>query len=160
MTELPDYYSILGVPRTASAEDIRRAYQREALRCHPDRNNQSRDSTEQFQRLADAYFVLGDTRRRQEYDTATRTHRPFTAHSAHANAEHVFSDAFEELLRPEVAQPGWFWWLVGCIGGFLIGFIIANIFGAIMGVYIGGKLGSIRDNKGECPLQAARCRIC
>ncbi|KAI9595277.1 hypothetical protein BDF19DRAFT_442730 [Syncephalis fuscata] len=124
MTELPDYYNVLDVPRTATAEDIRRAYQRKALECHPDRNNQSRASTVQFQQLADAYYVLA-------YDIATRTHRPYTQHR-HADAENVFDDAFEELLRPEVADPGWFWWLVGGIGGFLIGFIIANIFGALM----------------------------
>ncbi|KAI8050291.1 DnaJ domain-containing protein [Syncephalis plumigaleata] len=148
MTELPDYYQVLGVPPTADAETIRRAYQKKALECHPDRNNQSRASTVRFQQLADAYYVLGDEERRRAYDSATRNHRPYTSSSQHANASNVFDDAFEDLLRPEVVDPGWFWWLIGGIGGLLIGFIIANIFGAIMGAYFGSRLGKIRDNKG------------
>jgi DnaJ-class molecular chaperone len=138
MHELPDYYAILGVSRTATQEDIRRAYQQAALRCHPDRNNQSREATEEFQRLADAYYVLGDKHRRHAYDVATQTHRPFTGAAQHVNAENVFVDAFEELLRPEVERPGWFWWLVGTIAGFLLGMIIANFLGAIMVSYCCG----------------------
>ncbi|OJT09499.1 hypothetical protein TRAPUB_14033 [Trametes pubescens] len=65
------------------------------------------------------------------------------------DAEHVFADVFEELLRPEVDRhvPWWTW--VGAICGAGIGFIIANIPGLMAGAYAGNRLGAIRDAKGK-----------
>ncbi|KAI0757137.1 DnaJ domain-containing protein [Daedaleopsis nitida] len=65
------------------------------------------------------------------------------------DADHVFADVFEELLRPEVDRhaPWWAWF--GAICGAGIGFIIANIPGLMVGVYAGNRLGAIRDAKGK-----------
>lgn len=63
---LRDHYAILGVARTASPGEIRRAYRRLALAHHPDRAGM--DSTPIFQRIAEAYAVLGDGVSRARYD--------------------------------------------------------------------------------------------
>jgi len=62
-----DYYAVLGVPRTASAPDIRRAYRRAARRHHPDLN-QDPDGPERFAAAARAYEVLNDPTARARYD--------------------------------------------------------------------------------------------
>jgi hypothetical protein len=143
------YYSLLNIPTTATADDIRRAYQKQALATHPDRNNNTRESVEQFQRVADAYIILSDPARRAAYDSSMARASTSEFSAVHTDAESVFGDAFEEMLRPEVPHPGFLWWLLGMFAGLLIGLIIANIPGMILGAWAGGKLGSIRDNKGK-----------
>ena len=61
---MKDYYRTLGVERSASAEDIKRAYRRAASRHHPDKGG----DTQQFQEIEEAYRVLGDPAQRQQYD--------------------------------------------------------------------------------------------
>jgi molecular chaperone DnaJ len=61
-----DYYARLGVARTASIAELRRAYRVLALRWHPDRAGP--DATELFQRISEAYQVLADAERRARYD--------------------------------------------------------------------------------------------
>jgi len=63
-----DYYRILGVPRSASGEDIRRAYRRLARAHHPDRNEGSPESEERLKEINEAYRVLGDPDRKKDYD--------------------------------------------------------------------------------------------
>jgi len=64
-----DYYEILGVSRTAQADEIKSAYRKAALKHHPDRNpeNQS-EAEEKFREATEAYSVLSDTQKRQVYD--------------------------------------------------------------------------------------------
>ncbi|AAW46942.2 conserved hypothetical protein [Cryptococcus deneoformans JEC21] len=81
---LPQYYKILGVAPTATADEIRTAYKKESLRSHPDRLPQTatpqerRKATERFQVVSDAYYVLSDPGRRAEYDALFRS-RPSSA---------------------------------------------------------------------------------
>ncbi|KAJ2491197.1 hypothetical protein IWW47_005074, partial [Coemansia sp. RSA 2052] len=94
-----------------------------------------------FQDLADAYYTLSDTARRAEYD---QRHR-----SAHSDADDVFGDVFEDLLRSEVS-PGTAWWsTMGMVSGATMGFIVANLPGAVVGGFAGKKLGAIRDATGR-----------
>ncbi|MEO0588502.1 MAG: DnaJ C-terminal domain-containing protein [Planctomycetota bacterium] len=62
-----DYYQTLGVPRSASADDIKRAYRKLAQKLHPDRNK-APDAAEQFSKVSEAYDVLSDPDKRQKYD--------------------------------------------------------------------------------------------
>jgi molecular chaperone DnaJ len=63
-----DYYEVLGVPRSAAAEDLKKAYRRRALEVHPDRNPGDPHAEERFKELTEAYAVLGDPGRRARYD--------------------------------------------------------------------------------------------
>ena len=67
MTTTRDYYEILGVSRTATTEEIRRAYRRLARQYHPD-VNKSPDAEEKFKEINEAYEVLSDPERRAAYD--------------------------------------------------------------------------------------------
>ncbi|MFQ5710408.1 MAG: molecular chaperone DnaJ [Candidatus Geothermarchaeales archaeon] len=67
MSNKRDYYEILGVPRNASKEDIRRAYREQALKYHPDRNK-SPGAAERFKEISEAYAVLSDDEKRKQYD--------------------------------------------------------------------------------------------
>ena len=63
-----DYYQVLGVPRGASQEEIKKAYRKLALQYHPDRNPGNKEAEEQFKEAAEAYEVLGEPTKRQRYD--------------------------------------------------------------------------------------------
>jgi len=63
-----DYYEILGVPRKASAKDIRNAFRKLARKYHPDLNPGDKAAEEKFKQLQEAYDVLSDTKKRQMYD--------------------------------------------------------------------------------------------
>lgn len=63
-----DYYEILGVPRNATQEEIKKAYRKLALKYHPDRNPGDKEAEEKFKEAAEAYSVLGDPQKRATYD--------------------------------------------------------------------------------------------
>jgi molecular chaperone DnaJ len=63
-----DYYDVLGVPRTASDQDIKSAYRKLALKHHPDRNPGSREAEDKFKEAAEAYAILADADKRRMYD--------------------------------------------------------------------------------------------
>jgi curved DNA-binding protein CbpA len=65
---MSDYYSILDVPRGASIDEIKKAYRKKALECHPDRNPGDPKAEAQFKRVSEAYEVLSDENRRRIYD--------------------------------------------------------------------------------------------
>lgn len=64
-----DYYEILGVPRTATEDDIRKGYRRQALRWHPDKNPNNKEAAEErFKLVSEAYEVLSNKDKRNIYD--------------------------------------------------------------------------------------------
>ncbi len=63
-----DYYKILGVERSASADDIRKAYRKLAMQHHPDRNPGDKQSEDRFKEINEAYQVLSDKEKRARYD--------------------------------------------------------------------------------------------
>ncbi len=63
-----DFYEILGVERGCTIEDLKKAYRRLALQYHPDRNPGSQESEDRFKEINEAYSVLSDPQRREQYD--------------------------------------------------------------------------------------------
>ncbi|KAH9937557.1 DnaJ domain-containing protein [Fomitopsis serialis] len=162
MSSFPDYYKILAVSKNATQDEIRQAYKIQSLKTHPDRltkasQAEKKAATEKFQAVADAYYMLSDATRRREQTSepdasanffstfasmfgggmpSAGAQSPPGAAGEQPDADHVFADVFDDLLRPEVQRHApWF--------------IIANIPGLMVGAYAGNRLGAIRDAKGK-----------
>jgi len=89
-----DYYEVLGVAKNASKEEIKDSYRKLALQYHPDRNK-SPDAEEKFKEISEAYAVLSDNEKRQQYDTLG--HPGF---DQRYTTEDIFRGAdFESILR-------------------------------------------------------------
>lgn len=68
MAEKRDYYEVLGVNKSSSAEEIKKAYRKLALKYHPDRNPGDAEAEEKFKEAAEAYDVLSNPEKKQRYD--------------------------------------------------------------------------------------------
>ena len=118
-----DYYAVLGVPRDADQDAIRRAYRKLARRHHPDVNSDS-DAEERFKELGEAYEVLSDPEKRERYDRLGANWRQQEQETPDANFEEFFArqgfggaadsadfgdDLFERLFggRGGAGASGW-----------------------------------------------------
>jgi len=111
-----DYYSLLGVSREASADELKKAYRKLAMQCHPDRNPGDKGAEQRFKDISEAYDVLKDDQKRAAYDRF-----------GHA--------AFEQGGGP----GGFGFGGGGGAGGFGAGF--ADIFDEMFGEFMGGRRG-------------------
>jgi len=68
MAQKRDYYEILGVSKSASEEEIKKAYRKMAIKYHPDKNPDSKESEEKFKEAAEAYEVLSNAQKKAQYD--------------------------------------------------------------------------------------------
>jgi DnaJ-class molecular chaperone len=70
-----DYYSILGIPKNANESDIKKAYRKLAMQYHPDKNSGDKSAEDKFKNILEAYQILSDAKKRNEYDLKNN---PFT----------------------------------------------------------------------------------
>ncbi|MBQ2589823.1 MAG: molecular chaperone DnaJ, partial [Prevotella sp.] len=68
MAQKRDYYEVLGVSKSATEDEIKKAYRKIAIKYHPDRNPGDKEAEEKFKEAAEAYSVLSDQQKRQQYD--------------------------------------------------------------------------------------------
>ncbi len=72
MAQGKDFYAVLGVTATASADEIKKQYRRLAKKHHPDTNKSDPKAAEKFKEISEAYRVLGDAKKRAQYDEMRR----------------------------------------------------------------------------------------
>ena len=84
-----DYYKILGLNKNASAEEIKKAYRKMALKYHPDRNKDNKEAEAKFKEVNEAYAVLSDPEKRQQYDTygSTDFHKRYSQEDIFRNVD-------------------------------------------------------------------------
>lgn len=97
-----NFYETLGVSTDASTDEIKKAYRKLAKKYHPDRNG-SDEAAEQFKRVSEAYEVLSDPKKRQEYDNPPRS--PFGNMGFGQDFEDIFGDFFGRTRRPQRPPP-------------------------------------------------------
>jgi molecular chaperone DnaJ len=133
-----DYYKVLGVTKTSSADEIKKSYRKLARKYHPDANKGDAKAEERFKEISEAYNTLSDTKRRKEYD----------------DARSMFGGGFRGTGQGAPGGPGG--------GGF--NFDLGDLFGTgTAGGNAGGGLGDILGGvfgRGGAPTsrQRPRCR--
>jgi molecular chaperone DnaJ len=102
-----DYYEVLGVTRTASGEEIKRAYRRLAMKYHPDRNNGSEkaDAELKFKECSEAYEILSDEHKRQRYDQFGHQGVHGQHDFSHMDVSDIFS-MFDEIFGGGFGRAG------------------------------------------------------
>lgn len=86
-----DYYEILGVTKTSTPEEIKKAYRKVAIQFHPDKNPGNKEAEEKFKEAAEAYEILSDAEKRAHYDRFGHAKPGQGQHGQHMNMEDIFS---------------------------------------------------------------------
>lgn len=97
---MTDYYAALGVPKTATADEIKRAFRRLASQHHPDKGG----DTQKFQAIQAAYATLGDEQKRAEYDNPKPQFSGFHGHPGGVNINDIFGQMFGQQFAQQHQQ--------------------------------------------------------
>lgn len=102
--EEKDYYKILGVDKSANVDDIKKAYRKLAMKYHPDHAKGDKNAEEKFKSISEAYAVLSDKEKRQQYDTygSAGFHQKFSQEDIFRGFD--FSDILKEFGFGEIGR--------------------------------------------------------
>jgi molecular chaperone DnaJ len=98
MAAVKDYYDILGLKKGASAEEIKRAFRKLARKHHPDLNPGDKAAEEKFKEINEAYAVLGDPKKREEYDRFGKSPFEGTGWTGAPPFEDIFEFGFGDIF--------------------------------------------------------------
>ena len=98
---MTDYYAALGVPKTATADDIKGAFRRLASQHHPDKGG----DTQKFQAIQQAYATLSDEQKRAEYDNPRPQFSGFQGHPGGVNINDIFGQMFGQQFGQQHQHP-------------------------------------------------------
>ena len=116
--EKRDYYEVLEVSRSASEDEIKKAYRKLAIKYHPDRNPGDAEAEAKFKEAAEAYDVLHDPQKRQQYDQfgfdapggGFGGGNPFGGAGGFSNGQTIFSNVWRcgsvDMVEASVASEG------------------------------------------------------
>jgi curved DNA-binding protein CbpA len=106
LDDLIDYYSLLGVERKATADEIKRAYRKLVFQYHPDRNPDNREAAEKLKQIMAAYDILSNVESRAQYDKSKgfRSEKEADEQGSSGNGSR-FSYEFKQRLEPEPQCP-------------------------------------------------------
>ena len=93
---MKNYYEVLGISKTASADEIKKAYRNLAFKYHPDRNSGDKIAEEKFKEINEAYDVLSDEKKRADYDSfgTSNSHYSGTNNSYNRNNDFTNEETF------------------------------------------------------------------
>ena len=98
---MTDYYAALGVPKTATADEIKKAFRKLASQHHPDKGG----DTKKFQAIQEAYATLGDEQKRAEYDNPRPQFSGFHGHPGGVNINDIFGQMFGQQFAQQHQHP-------------------------------------------------------
>lgn len=108
--EYKDYYKILGVERSASQDEIKKAYRKLAVKYHPDKNPDDKEAEEKFKEISEAYQVIGDADSRKKYDELGANWKQYEnagfGGGAHGFNASGFSDFFDMFFGGKAGGAG------------------------------------------------------
>lgn len=102
-----DYYSILGITRSASDIEIKKAYKKLAMKYHPDRNPGDKTAESKFKAVGEAYEVLSDSEKRRTYDQYGHSGFNYSSDAYSQSSSHftdIFSDIFGDIFSESSVQ--------------------------------------------------------
>ena len=98
-----DYYEVLGVLKSASSEEIKKAYRKLALKYHPDKNKNDKTAEAKFKEASEAYHVLSDKERRKNYDQFG--HAAFEGAGGRGGfSNYDFTSAFSDIFGSDIFE--------------------------------------------------------
>ena len=145
--EFKDYYKILGVEKSATKDEIKKAYRKLAMKYHPDRNPGNKASEEKFKEITEAHEVLSDAEKRKKYDTLGANWKQFQTTGS------GFEDFFTQFGGGQRRGGGSFKFSgnMGDLFGNLSGFsdFFDNFFGGSEAGFRDFNKSATRDQKGQ-----------